>query len=133
MPRTVLILGGTRFLGHAIRDAALGRGDQVTLFNRGLSGADLYPGMEKIIGDHTGDLSALAGRDWDVVVDVAAYDPAVVGRDRGEAGGCCYRSWRSGAEIRPADGTPHPPRSFFMILGGSWPTGGPNGSNDHAE
>jgi 2'-hydroxyisoflavone reductase len=66
MPRTVLILGGTRFLGRAITDAALGRGDQVRLFNRGLSGADLYPGLETIIGDRTGDrtgdLSALAGR-----------------------------------------------------------------------
>jgi nucleoside-diphosphate-sugar epimerase len=30
----VLILGGTRFLGRAITDAALGRGDTVTLFNR---------------------------------------------------------------------------------------------------
>jgi 2'-hydroxyisoflavone reductase len=78
MRKRVLVLGGTRFLGRAITDAALGRGDQVTLFNRGLSGADLYPGLETIIGDRTGDLSELAGRDWDVVVDVAAYDPAVV-------------------------------------------------------
>jgi 2'-hydroxyisoflavone reductase len=29
----MLILGGTRFLGRAITEAALGRGDTVTLFN----------------------------------------------------------------------------------------------------
>ena len=33
----ILILGGTRFLGRAITEAALGRGDSVTLFNRGVT------------------------------------------------------------------------------------------------
>ena len=34
-PMRILVLGGTRFLGRAIVDAALGRGNTVTLFNRG--------------------------------------------------------------------------------------------------
>ncbi|MGZ4434096.1 MAG: NAD-dependent epimerase/dehydratase family protein, partial [Trebonia sp.] len=74
----VLILGGTRFLGRAITDAALGRGNTVTLFNRGVSNPGLYPGVETITGDRTSDLSALDGRAWDAVIDVAGYDPRVV-------------------------------------------------------
>jgi len=74
----ILILGGTRFLGRAITDAALGRGDTVTLFNRGVSNPGLYPGVETVIGDRTADLSPLDGREWDAVIDVAGYDPRVV-------------------------------------------------------
>ena len=73
----ILILGGTRFLGRAITDAALGRGDTVTLFNRGQTNPGLYPGVETVIGDRTKDLSPLDGREWDAVIDVACYEPAV--------------------------------------------------------
>jgi 2'-hydroxyisoflavone reductase len=73
----ILILGGTRFLGRAIVDAALGRGDTVTLFNRGQTSPGLYPGVETVIGDRTKDLSALDGREFDAVIDVACYEPAV--------------------------------------------------------
>src|SRR5215470_14009990 len=73
----ILILGGTRFLGRAITEAALGRGDIVTLFNRGKSSPGLYPGVETVIGDRTAGLSALDGREWDAVIDVACYDPVV--------------------------------------------------------
>lgn len=76
----VLILGGTRFAGRAVVDAALERGDTVTLFNRGQTNPGLYPQTETIIGDRTGDLRALADRHWDAMVDVAAYDPEVVRR-----------------------------------------------------
>jgi 2'-hydroxyisoflavone reductase len=72
----ILVLGGTRFAGRAIVDAALGRGDSVTLFNRGKSNPGLYPGVETVLGDRTVDLSALDGRDFDAVIDVACYDPA---------------------------------------------------------
>jgi 2'-hydroxyisoflavone reductase len=74
----ILVLGGTRFLGRAITEAALGRGDTVTLFNRGQSAPGLYPGIENVRGDRTSDLSALDGREWDAVIDVAGYDPEVV-------------------------------------------------------
>jgi 2'-hydroxyisoflavone reductase len=76
----VLILGGTRFAGRAVVDAALDRGDTVTLFNRGQTNPGLYPQAETIIGDRTGDLRALSTRHWDAVVDVAAYDPEIVRR-----------------------------------------------------
>jgi 2'-hydroxyisoflavone reductase len=71
----ILVLGGTRFAGRAIVDAALGRGDAVTMFNRGQSNPGLYPGVETVIGDRTADLSALDGREFDAVVDVACYQP----------------------------------------------------------
>ncbi|MBA3348370.1 MAG: NAD-dependent epimerase/dehydratase family protein, partial [Actinobacteria bacterium] len=74
----LLILGGTKFLGRAIVDAALAGGHEVTLFNRGTTNAELYPDVEKLRGDRTSDLSALEGRTWDAVVDVAGYVPAVV-------------------------------------------------------
>jgi 2'-hydroxyisoflavone reductase len=73
----ILVLGGTRFAGRAIVEAALGRGDTVTLFNRGQSNPGLFPGLESVTGDRKQDLSALDGREFDAVVDVACYDPEV--------------------------------------------------------
>jgi hypothetical protein len=40
----LLVLGGTRFLGRAAVEAALARGHEVTLFNRGETNADALPG-----------------------------------------------------------------------------------------
>jgi 2'-hydroxyisoflavone reductase len=71
----LLVLGGTKFLGRAVVEAALGRGDEVTLFNRGRTNPDLFPEVEKLQGDRDGDLSALLGRSWDAVVDTSAYVP----------------------------------------------------------
>src|SRR5690349_13778322 len=73
----ILIIGGTRFLGRYVTEAALARGDDVTLFNRGKSRPGLFPQAEIITGDRTGDLSALKsladkGR-WDVVIDTSGY------------------------------------------------------------
>jgi 2'-hydroxyisoflavone reductase len=78
-PRTMLVLGGTRFLGPAVVDAALAQGWKVTLFNRGKSAPHLYPELEKLIGDRdpkVGDgLKALEGRTFDAVVDTSGYFP----------------------------------------------------------
>ena len=71
----ILVLGGTRFAGRAIVEAALGRGDAVTMFNRGQSNPGLFPGVEAVAGDRTADLSPLGGREFDAVIDVACYDP----------------------------------------------------------
>ncbi len=73
-----LILGGTAFLGPAVVETARRRGHHVTLFNRGKTNADLFPDLEKLRGDRDGDIAALSGRDWDVVVDTSAYYPRVV-------------------------------------------------------
>src|SRR5688500_17271357 len=74
----LLVLGGTRFLGRALVESALARGHELTLFNRGRTNADLFPEAEKIRGDRTLDLSLLAGREWDAVLDVATFLPRVV-------------------------------------------------------
>lgn len=70
----VLILGGTQFLGRHFAEIAVDRGYQVTLFNRGQTNSNLYPNMEKLVGDRlNGDLSALHQRKWDVAIDTAGY------------------------------------------------------------
>ena len=79
----LLILGGTRFLGRALVDAALAAGYEVTLFNRGQSGPDLFPDVEKLRGDRDGGLDSLAGRSWDAAIDTCGYTPRVVGASAG--------------------------------------------------
>jgi 2'-hydroxyisoflavone reductase len=74
----LLVLGGPRFLGRAIADAALEQGHELTFFNRGTTNPELYPEVERIVGDRGGDLTALAGREWDAVVDTCGYLPKVV-------------------------------------------------------
>jgi 2'-hydroxyisoflavone reductase len=74
----ILVLGGTVFLGRATAEAALARGHEVTLFNRGRHNADLFPNVEKLRGDRDGDLSALRGRCWDAAIDPGGYFPRLV-------------------------------------------------------
>jgi len=68
-----LILGGTGFIGPPMVRYAVERGHEVSIFTRGRSQADL-PDVERLIGDRTGDLEALEGRSWDVVLDNNAQD-----------------------------------------------------------
>jgi 2'-hydroxyisoflavone reductase len=74
----LLVLGGTKFLGRATVEAALARGHEVTLFNRGQTNPDLFPETEKLHGDREHDLAALTGRTWNAVVDPSGYLPGVV-------------------------------------------------------
>lgn len=72
----LLVLGGTLFLGRHLVETGLERGHDVTLFNRGHTGPDLFPEVEKLKGDRAaGDLEALRGRRWDAVVDTSARVP----------------------------------------------------------
>jgi 2'-hydroxyisoflavone reductase len=72
-PLSILMLGGTGFLGPAEVEYALARGHTVTLFNRGQTNADMFPGVERLVGDRASpDLSALEGRTWDAVMDTSA-------------------------------------------------------------
>jgi 2'-hydroxyisoflavone reductase len=50
----------------------------VSLFNRGQTNPELFPEAERLRGDRDGDLSALAGREWDAVVDTCGYFPRIV-------------------------------------------------------
>jgi 2'-hydroxyisoflavone reductase len=80
-PVRLLVLGGTRFVGRLIVEAATDRGHLVTTFNRGCTGSDAA-GVEAVRGDreNAADLARLVGgREWDAVVDTSGYVPAVVG------------------------------------------------------
>jgi nucleoside-diphosphate-sugar epimerase len=74
----LLIIGGTQFVGRHIAEAALARGDEVTLFHRGTTNPDIYPEAEHLLGNRDGGLEPLGGRRWDVVVDTCGYVPRVV-------------------------------------------------------
>ncbi len=74
----LLVLGGTRFLGPALVEAARARGHVLTLFNRGKSNPGLFPDVEQIHGDRDGRIEGLAGRRWDAVIDTSGYVPRVV-------------------------------------------------------
>jgi nucleoside-diphosphate-sugar epimerase len=77
----ILVLGGTSFVGRAIVKDALRIGAEVTLFSRGKTGTDLFPGVTRLVGDRdTGDYAALHDGSWDAVVDVSGYVPRHVGQ-----------------------------------------------------
>lgn len=78
----ILIIGGTRFLGRHLVEAAARNGHKVTLFNRGQSNPRLFPDIETITGDRgvENDLQHLHGRRWDVVIDTCGYIPRHVRR-----------------------------------------------------
>jgi 2'-hydroxyisoflavone reductase len=71
----ILILGGTVFLGRHFVEAAVARGHEVTLFNRGRHNPQLFAEHERLRGDRDSDLAALRGRRWDAVVDPSGYIP----------------------------------------------------------
>src|SRR6266850_5009366 len=78
-PLRILILGGTGFTGpHQVR-YALSRGHKVTVFNRGKTHpGELAKEAEQLIGDRNGQLDALKGRTWDVVIDIPTTLPVWV-------------------------------------------------------
>ncbi len=74
----LLLLGGTKFLGPHLVEAALQRGHTVTLFHRGQTQPDLFPQLEHIHGDRAHDLSLLQERLWDAVIDTSGFVPRIV-------------------------------------------------------
>jgi 2'-hydroxyisoflavone reductase len=74
----ILIVGGTIFVGRALTEAALDRGHQVTLLNRGKHTTGKPNGVELIRADRDQDLSALQQGTWDAVIDTCAYFPRQV-------------------------------------------------------
>ncbi|HQU26333.1 MAG TPA: NAD-dependent epimerase/dehydratase family protein [Acidimicrobiales bacterium] len=86
----ILVVGGTSFIGRAIAWSAWHHAHTVTVLNRGRTASDLPGAVEHLVGDRHGDLSALAGRDFDATIDVIAYRPVDVDRladALGERGG----------------------------------------------
>ncbi|GAA4974153.1 NAD-dependent epimerase/dehydratase family protein [Actinoplanes utahensis] len=95
----ILVLGGGGFVGRAVAELGVARGDDVTVFHRGRR--DPVAGTRVLTGDRLapGGLAALRDGTWDVVVDTWSADAAAV-RDaaallRGRAGHFSYVSSRS--------------------------------------
>jgi 2'-hydroxyisoflavone reductase len=80
--KTILVLGGTSFLGPAVVRAAVIGGHEVTLFNRGITNPELFPFLEKLRGLRSPAASeenwtAIGSRRWDAIIDVWPSDPAL--------------------------------------------------------
>ena len=97
----LLVLGGTRFVGRAVVEAALERGWEVTAVHRGVTGT-LPPAVTAVVVDRT-DAQALGqglgDGTWDAVLDTWAGAPSVA-RDAatalaGRVGRAAYVSSRS--------------------------------------
>jgi 2'-hydroxyisoflavone reductase len=69
------LIGGPKFVGFALIEAALARGHEVTTFNRGQTNPDRFPQLERLHGDRDGGLAPLEGRTWDAVLDTSGYVP----------------------------------------------------------
>lgn len=74
----MLFLGGTRFVGRHIAEAAIRAGNDVSFFNRGMTNASLFPDQRRLIGDRDGDLESLATAEADVVIDTSGFTPDAV-------------------------------------------------------
>lgn len=76
---TLLVLGGSRFVGRALVDEGLERGWEVTVLNRGRSGTP-DPRVRQLTGDreHAAGLAALDSGAWDYVVDTWSGAPCAV-------------------------------------------------------
>src|SRR4051794_26843465 len=87
----LLVLGGTRFVGRHVAEAALAAGWELTLFNRGESDPAAFPEAERLTGDRDGGLDALKGGEWDAVVDTSGYVPRIVRQSAEALSGRCER------------------------------------------
>ena len=101
--KSILVLGGTGFLGPHVVTAAQARGHTLTLFNRGKTHPGMFPGIEKLLGDRDGKLDALRGRTWDAVVDTSGFVPRIV---KMSADTCSRRTWSSTSSSRRSRCTP---------------------------
>lgn len=77
-PQTLLILGGTGFIGPHLTQEARRLGWKVTHFNRGRHSPGGVAEVETLIGDRNGQIDALRGRKWDAVIDDTGQIPKYV-------------------------------------------------------
>src|SRR3954469_79293 len=75
-PLDILVIGGTGFTGPEQAVHAIARGHKVTVINRNKTRPDFFKGrVEQPVGDLSGDMSALKGRKFDVVIDIPTMYP----------------------------------------------------------
>ena len=76
---TILVFGGTRFIGRRLVEDLLAAGHKVTLYNRGATPDPFGGAVERIKGDRRSSadlLSGLARREFDAVYDFLSYEAA---------------------------------------------------------
>jgi 2'-hydroxyisoflavone reductase len=74
----VLVIGGTQFIGRHVVNRLLEQNHEVSLFNRGKTSPELFPNLNRIVGDREqDDVRRIAGlkQNWDAVIDLCAYFP----------------------------------------------------------
>ncbi len=75
-PLSLLVIGGTRNLGHLLVLALCEAGHRVTVLNRGVTPDSLPPDVPRLRADRTDPqalATALRQHDWEAVVDLACY------------------------------------------------------------
>jgi 2'-hydroxyisoflavone reductase len=104
----ILVIGGTQFVGRAMVELFLANGDEVTLFHRGKTNPELFPGAHHILGNRNEDLRGLDVGQWDATIDPSAYFPRQVlslAAALGERGGrYVHVSSVSAYDVLPAAG-----------------------------
>lgn len=98
----LLVLGGGGFLGFHMAAEAVRAGYTVTTFNR--DGKSELGGVEALAGNRRGDLSALAGRSWDAVIDTFSDPEAVAQTAELLSGSVGAYGFVSGISIYHPDG-----------------------------
>jgi len=78
----VLVMGGSAFNGRSLVEVLVAAGHAVTVCNRGRTPIDHPAGVKALVADRSDPesmRSALAGTEWDCVIDMSAYHPEDVG------------------------------------------------------
>jgi len=111
--KQILIIGGTRFIGRNLVEKLLAKNDyEITLFNRGITGSNMFPEVKLISGDRkvAEDLKPIVEKNWDVVIDVSGYWAGALERQfehqKGKIGKYIYISTSSHYKLDPENLTP---------------------------
>ena len=78
--RSVLVVGGTRFIGrHLVQRLVELEAFEITLFNRQKTHANLFPRLKLLKGDRqTSDIDKISTEKYDIVIDTCGYFPTDV-------------------------------------------------------
>lgn len=113
----LLVLGGGGFLGYHAVTQALAAGHGVTTFSR--HAEPVAEGVETLVGDRSGDLSALRGRGFDAVVDTTSDADAVRATTRLLRGSVGAYGFVSGMSVYAPDGPEVPDESAPLRRAGA--------------